>query len=233
LYAADVNGKVFFSQQGSGFGESISSSGVFNNNNFFMIDKNGQLYIIDNNGYFYITKNVEPGPGPGPSPNICFTADSMIETDKGLVRVTDLDAKKHKLQGNSFICVVKSKNQEKEMICLEKHALNENQPFTKTLISKEHKIMYDGKLERACDLVNDSTIYPVEYDGDNLYNILFEHYNTYKMNGLTVESLHPKNPRAQEIFRIIKYLKKMEVDAKKKRNGGKLTKMNIQMKSWV
>jgi len=158
----------------------------------------------------------------------------MVETNEGLVRVTELDPKKHKIHGNHFVCVVKSKNLEEEMIRFDKHALGDQKPYTRTLLSKEHKVLHEGKLVRACELVNGTTIYPVKYEGENLYNILFEDYGLLKLNGLTVESLHPKNPKAKKYLDVYHFYKKEAL--KKKLNKMIETKekkrMNIQTPSF-
>jgi len=69
-----------------------------------------------------------------------------------------------------------------------------NYPNKKTFMSKEHKLYYNGKLTEAYKFIGYfSNVSKIHYNGDILYNILMENYNTINVNNLICETLHPNN----------------------------------------
>jgi hypothetical protein len=61
-------------------------------------------------------------------------------------------------------------------------------------MSKDHQVMYNGKLVPAYRFLNYSkSITKVKYSGEVLYNVLLPTYSTLKVNNMVCETLHPEN----------------------------------------
>ena len=80
------------------------------------------------------------------------------------------------------------------MICFEKNALCKNIPNEKTIISKDHKIFYNGQWSPADRFLNYSNkVTKVKYSGEILYNVLLANHGRINVNNITCETLHPEN----------------------------------------
>jgi hypothetical protein len=61
-------------------------------------------------------------------------------------------------------------------------------------MSKEHKILYKGKMIKADKFIGRfENVKPVKYNGEILYNVLMEEYNFVNVNNMICETLHPNN----------------------------------------
>jgi sulfur relay (sulfurtransferase) DsrF/TusC family protein len=61
-------------------------------------------------------------------------------------------------------------------------------------MTKEHKVMYKGKMVQAYKFLNiSSEVKRVKYSGETDYNVLQEQYGTMIVNNLICETLHPDN----------------------------------------
>ena len=143
-----------------------------------------------------------------PLSNICFPAETPIFTDQGIISIEKLDSKIHSIRKNKIETITKTITQDKYLVCIEKDALSKNIPSEKTLISKNHKLFYNGLMIQANDLLKlgYEGIYKVKYSGEILYNVLLDNNKHNKMivNNLICETLDPKNGIAQLYYDLKK-----------------------------
>ncbi len=75
---------------------------------------------------------------------------------------------------------------------IQPNAFGKNIPNRKTIMTGEHKIMYNGKLKKL-NIINKlklgKNILRLNYNGEKLYNILLEQYSNVNANGLIAETL--------------------------------------------
>ena len=136
----------------------------------------------------------------------CFPGNTMIETDQEDIQIKDIDKDYHTINGKKIVAVtkIKLKKSQKVLIKINKDTFGTNQPFNDLYCTKAHKIYYEGKLIRATDILkkNIDGVSEVEYENQNLYNILFEDYGSFKANNLIVESLNP-NDKIAKLYRSL------------------------------
>jgi hypothetical protein len=125
--------------------------------------------------------------------NICFPADTPVTTDQGDISIQHLIPFQHTIRGKSIVAITETYSSETDLIVFEKDALFTNYPSKRTIITREHKIFYEGKWIEAHQFVNYRSIYEVSYQGDPLYNVLLEEYGRMKVNNMIVETLDPNN----------------------------------------
>ena len=77
---------------------------------------------------------------PVPIADICFVKNTPIETDQGIIAIQKIDPSLHTINNKKIITITKSVTEDKFLVCFEKHALGENIPSTRTIVSKYHKI---------------------------------------------------------------------------------------------
>jgi len=167
----------------------------FNNDN---IDEDFINSNLNNNIYDNIGITLLGGkiffPPPIPISNICFPANTPIIIDQGIIHIEKINTKIHTIRGNKIIAITKTISKEKYLVCFEKHSIKFNYPNRRTYMSKEHKIYYNGKLIEAYKFIGHfDNITKIHYNGDILYNILMEKYDTINVNNLICETLHPNN----------------------------------------
>jgi hypothetical protein len=151
----------------------------------------------------------DPGPAPGPttptpSPtptplisNICFPAGTEITTDQGIIAIEKLIPGKHTLQGKPIEYITHTVTTCPYLIKVHAHAFGKNKPTKPLLLTKDHKIEYEGKLVPAYQLLDCSTaVTKARYTGEVLYNVLLATYSTMRVNNLRCETLDPRSPIA-------------------------------------
>jgi uncharacterized membrane protein len=136
-------------------------------------------------------------PTPTPTPpisNICFPAGTPVQTDQGLVSIELLDTRTHTINKNPIVHVTRTTTLDKYLIGFKQHALGRNMPHTTTLMTWDHKIMFEGQLVPAFRFLDYSDqVKKVKYNGETLYNVLLAGYGTMNINNLVCETLHPEN----------------------------------------
>lgn len=155
------------------------------------IYNNGDELPITTNDAQYRIYAVENG-------NICFVKGTPITTDQGVVKIDKIDIKTNTIAGKPIIAITKSVSEEKYLVKFCTGSLGENIPSENVTVSANHKVYHNGKLQKAIDLVNGTTIKKKIYNGEVLYNILLESYLMINVNGMTCESLEPTNPIAKK-----------------------------------
>jgi hypothetical protein len=135
---------------------------------------------------------------------ICFIEGNKVLTDQGLVEIQSIDENIHTINNKKIVSLVKTFSQEKYLVCIEKDALGKNTPSQNTIMSTNHKLVYNKKIVSAYELIGkNEKIYKINYNGEILYNILMEDYDNICVNGLTCENLHPLN-RVAQLYLLLK-----------------------------
>lgn len=130
--------------------------------------------------------------------NICFQANTPIITNKGIVPIEKLNPDIHTVDNKKIVAITRTVTQDKYLIKFDTHSLGRNHPCQPTIVSKNHKISYRGKMMEAYKFVGYfQNVTKIEYDGEVLYNILMEKYDRIRVNNLICETLHPENTIAK------------------------------------
>jgi len=131
---------------------------------------------------------------PNQISNICFPAGTPIKTDQGIFPIEKLHANKHTINQQPIQHITKTVTQDTHLICFEQHALGPNVPSARTRMTKEHKILFEGRYVAAEKFLSLSKkVTKVKYNGELLYNVLLANYGTLQVNNLVCETLHPDN----------------------------------------
>jgi hypothetical protein len=153
----------------------------------------GLITANGSNGQVVITWTDTPTP-PTPTSNICFPAGTPIQTDQGIVNIEQLDKNIHTINSQPILQVTKTVTLDKYLICFEKSSLGRNIPNKKTIMTKDHKIEFQGQMVPAYKMLDYSKdIKKVKYSGEVLYNVLLAEHSLMNVNGLMCETLHPEN----------------------------------------
>jgi surface protein len=127
--------------------------------------------------------------------NICFPAGTLIRTDQGEVAIEKLQRGKHTLGQKIIKHITQTISTDKYLIRVEKGALGKNKPNRTTLMSKDHKIEFQGALVQAYRLLDyTEQVKKVKYNEEILYNILLEQHDIMSVNNLRCETLDPTSP---------------------------------------
>jgi len=128
--------------------------------------------------------------------SICFPANAPIQTDQGIIIISQMNAQ-HTINGRRIIAITKTITNDKYLIQFDKDALGVNYPTDTTVMSKEHKVYYNGKMIEAHKLEYLNNVYKIKYNGEPLYNVLMETHYKMSVNNLICETLHPDNAVAR------------------------------------
>jgi len=133
-----------------------------------------------------------PSPVPIVQSNICFPGGTKVSTDQGEVAIERLKPGRHTVGGKAIKHVTRTVSGDKYLIQIEKDAFGPNKPTKATVLSKDHKIEYEGELVPAYRFLEYSALVKkVKYGGEILYNVLLEEYGTMSVNNLRCETLEP------------------------------------------
>ncbi len=129
-----------------------------------------------------------------PITNICFVAGSLVKTDQGLVPIQDICIHKNTIDNDKILYLTNTKSKHNFLICIEKDSIMKNTPNKTTYLTKDHKILYKGKMTKAIDLIDKvAGVYKVQHNKESLYNILLEKGNKMEVNNLVSETLNPNH----------------------------------------
>lgn len=138
---------------------------------------------------------------PATISNICFPAGTPVKTDQGIISIEQIDTQKHTIHNQPILHVTQTVTLDKYLICFEKGSIGPNLPNKKTVMSKDHQIMYNGQLVPAYRFLDmTSEVKKVKYSGEILYNVLLADWSTMSVNNLICETLDPKSAIAQHTF---------------------------------
>jgi len=134
---------------------------------------------------------------PAISP-VCFIAGTPVVTDQGIINIENIEPNINTINGRKIKAITCTKSPESHLVKVEKHAFNKNIPSKDIVMSKNHKIYYNGTMIPISNFVNyNKNVVYVTNQGENLYNILFEKHGLMVINNLVVETLDPSNIIAQ------------------------------------
>jgi len=130
--------------------------------------------------------------------NVCFPANTPINTDQGIISIKKIDPVFHTINKNRIVAITQTITMAKYLICFKRDSLGKNYPAEDTIMSKEHKVYYMGRMIEAKHFVGQvKNVHKIPYNGEILYNVLMERYNKLNVNNLICETLHPENVVAQ------------------------------------
>lgn len=151
-----------------------------------------ELTLLHLGSYHITTVNITLDENPNTP--ICFPAGTPVMTDQGEIAIEKIDPKKNTIRSNPILAVTQTIPLYHYIICIEKDSLGKNVPSRKTFISKDHKVLYQGKMIPA-ELLPKAI--KVAYNSNPLYNVLLKDYSIMEVNKMIVETLHPENPLAK------------------------------------
>ena len=176
------------------------------------------FFILINASYFYLSlfqdglvlrsNFTPPNPTPTPTPvsYICFPANTPVHTDQGIIEIDKIDPNKHTINNKPIVDITKTVTNDKYLVCFNKNALALNYPSSKTIMSKNHKIYFNGKMIEAYKFTEFfDDVFKIKYNGEILYNVLMEEHTKINVNNLLCETLHPDNIIAKLYTRKCKY----------------------------
>jgi len=140
-----------------------------------------------------------------PISNICFVGTVNILTNNGYKMIQDINKHVDTINGMKIISVVKSNSTSNYLVKIPKNFFGENLPFEDIICSPTHKIEICNKMVEAKNIMNVQT---VEYNGELLYNILLEQYDSMVVNGIKCETLFPNN----DLAKSSKYIESILID---------------------
>ena len=133
-------------------------------------------------------------PFPPPFSNICFLGNTPVQTDQGIVSIKNIHPFFHTIHNEKIVAITQTVSVDEYLVCFEKNALGENYPCRQTVITKNHKINYKGKMIKAYKFTKCfKNVYKIKYNGEILYNVLMEKHRIMNINHLMCETLDPNN----------------------------------------
>ena len=150
--------------------------------------------VFDTALYGPVTTQTTIVPVYTPISGICFPAGTPIKTDQGFINIEHINPMVNTLGQQAIRQITKTVTLDKYLICFEKDALSRNVPDRKTIMTKDHKIEYNGQMVVAEKFLQFSNkVKKVQYSGEVLYNVLLATYGKMSVNNLVCETLHPEN----------------------------------------
>jgi hypothetical protein len=156
------------------------------------------------------------------APTVCYLKGTKVLTDGGYVAVEDLSVgdkvithgnivdnlnvdKYDKSKTKSVLWTGNFKpselNEYSLPICVKAGAISENVPFEDLYVSPGHRIVVDGKLVLATELINGSTVFQVDsLDSVEYYHFELESHLAVLVNGVASESYFDTDPTHRLIF---------------------------------
>jgi hypothetical protein len=172
---------------------------------YLTLAKSG-LYLYSYYGRNFYTASV----ADAPISNVCFPAGTPVSTDQGVVPIEQLDKSVHTIRGKPIVALTKTLSRDSYLVCFEPDSFCPGLPEKRTIMSKEHAVMYKGAWTKARKLVQSGIGKKTKNHGHPLYNILLEEEGVCVVNGLLCETLHPQSGMA----RLYKDMETMTADEK-------------------
>jgi lipoprotein signal peptidase len=150
------------------------------------------LYLYGYSDYYFYRTAVD-----APISNVCFPAGTPVSTDQGVVPIEQLDKSVHTIRGKPIVALTKTIPRDSYLVCFEPDSFCPGLPEKRTIMSKEHAVMYKGAWTKARKLVQSGIGKKTRNHGHPLYNILLEEEGVCVVNGLLCETLHPQSGMAR------------------------------------
>jgi len=142
--------------------------------------------------------NTYPKPPPIPISNVCFIADTELETDQGRVKIQDLD-ESYSVNGSFVLCLTKTKTDESFLIKFASGCLGDNLPSTDVITSQHHGLLYNGVMIEARFFLQCRGVTAIPYKQEILYNIVLEERQNVQISNLYWDTL-PKECLVAKYF---------------------------------
>lgn len=137
---------------------------------------------------------------------VCFLEGTPVKTDQGFIEIDKINPDIHTINLKKIVDITRTITSDKYLVCFEKNAIGPNFPSRQTIMTKEHKVYYKGKMYEAKEFVGRiKNVTRVQYKGQILYNVLMEEHNKMIVNNLLCETLHPNNIIAKLYTRKCQY----------------------------
>lgn len=136
--------------------------------------------------------------------DICFPADTPVNTDQGIIMIQDIVPGKHTIRDKRIRCITKTAlRSQKHLVKIHRNALGINKPNRVTYISQDHGVLCKGRMIRAKNLKYFTRkVSVVPYNGEPLYNILMDRHEKIVVNNMVAETLHPQNKYVKRTLRM-------------------------------
>jgi hypothetical protein len=121
--------------------------------------------------------------------NTCFLGGTLIVTDQGMIEIENI-TNDNTINNIKVKYITRITSNDEYLVSIEKNALCENIPSQTTVITKNHKILYNGNLIKADNIPTKKII---KYNGEILYNVLLEKNSFMIVNNLICETLDTNN----------------------------------------
>jgi uncharacterized delta-60 repeat protein len=161
-------------------------------------------YAGNSGNVFYLTKYLSGGSSPPippepPISDICFPGNTPIRVDQGEFPIYLLKPSLHTINSRKIVAITKTVSPYKHLVCIEAGAFGTNIPSITTVVSRLHKVCYNGRtLIESYRLVGKLPgVRLVRYSGEPLYNILLDEYGVVRVNNMICETLDPTNTVAR------------------------------------
>ena len=187
---------VFFDNQHNIFGGDI-----LDGLDISILDElNNNLMPSENNDNYSIT----------PIFPICFVSGSNVLTDQGIVEIQNINKNIHTICGKKILYLTKNKLLDGDkLVKIEKDALFKNCPNKTTILTENHKVLYNGNMVKSYEFVNKiKDVSFVNYNNEILYNILLEKHEKMIVNNMIAETLGEEN--------IISFIYMLDISDKEK-----------------
>jgi hypothetical protein len=161
-----------------------------------------KVFVSANLGGFYyygynfnsFTLNYNKYIPPIPISDICFPENTPIKVDQGIILIQKINPSIHTINNKKIVAITKTISKDNYLVCFEKNSLKINYPTDRTIMSKNHKLLYAGKMIEADYFAKKfDFIKKIKYNGEFLYNVLMESHETISVNNIICETLNPKN----------------------------------------
>ena len=165
---------------------------------------NGEWFVVISPLVIYTFTSVASIPTTAVISNSCFPAGTPISTNMGPIAIECIDTRIHTIRNKRIAAVTQSTTPDKYTVCFEKDAIGINIPSEQTVISKNHLLMYKGKVVPAKEFIatHPNCVCKMPYNGEILYNILLDEHGKMVVNNMICETLHPTSTIAQ-VYRIL------------------------------
>ena len=202
-FGEDIIGESSFAN--TGYSLAMSADGtrfIFGAHTAHSTDENGTENQFTGHARVLGYENSEEEETTQQSGDICFPAGTPVQTDQGEIAIEKLTSE-NTIDGVNVVAVVHVYNECDYLVKINKHALGPNYPKKTTLVSRNHRVFVDkkgsDKSVPALALYNGKTITVVQREEhETIYNVLLPTYSKMTINGLVVETLHPKSIYARK-----------------------------------
>jgi len=163
---------------------------------------NGQIVWVNENVFEGVVCSFTITPVL-PQSDICFPKGTPILTDQCTIPIDQLSVN-HTIDRKKIVGITQTVTDDKYLVCFQPNALGTNIPSKETIMTKDHKIFYQGTLIKANDFANTfQGVTTVKYSGETLYNVLMEDHYKMNVNNMICETLNPTS----EMAKLYTYIK--------------------------